>query len=419
MEIFKKTALCICISVILAACGGGGGGSESASSPTFNLVPKAGADRKSAIGYASVLNGSESTVLSNSGGTLVGETLAYEWKLTEKPSGSSISTTSIQDANNSSAKFTPDIEGVYKFQLIVSLKGVSKSDDISVTVAKPSKYAISDSGQVTSFTDVFGEDNDYPHIAPNIIDNGNGTVTDNVTALTWQKNYDGNEYNYYQAKGAVSSTYNLAGSSFIDVCGNSTLGGFTDWRLPTQHEAMTIISYGSGRKLLWDTVSTSSGNGYWLSEATAFLSLKTIGSYFQHRPQAVLCTRGEPLVRNDISNNEDGTATDFSTGLMWQYPSLKTTKLWVDAIQYCEGLVLAGYSDWRLPNIRELHSVSNPKIISSTDKRVHFGTYAFSTEFWSSTSNGSDYAATVIQPDGEVNGDKKNLGHEFTCARTL
>ena len=72
MEIFKKTALCICISVILAACGGGGGGSESASSPTFNLVAKAGADRKSAIGYASVLNGSESTVLSNSGGTLVG-----------------------------------------------------------------------------------------------------------------------------------------------------------------------------------------------------------------------------------------------------------------------------------------------------------------------------------------------------------
>lgn len=419
MDIFKKTALSVCVSVVLAACGGGGGSSESTSSPTFNLVAKAGIDRKSAIGYVSVLNGSESTALSNSGGTLVGETLAFEWKLIEKPLGSSISTTNIQDANSSSAKFTPDIEGIYKIQLTVSLKGVSKSDDISVTVAKPSAYAISDSGQVTSFTDVFGEDNDYPHIAPNITDNGNGTVTDNVTALTWQKDYDGNEYNYYQAKGVISSTYNLEGSSFIDVCGNSTLGGLADWRLPSQHEAMTIISYGSGRKLLWNTVSTSSGDGYWLSEATTFLSSKTIGSYFKRIPQAVLCVSGERLVRNDIWNNEDGTATDFSTGLMWQYPSLKTTKLWVDAIQYCEGLVLAGYSDWRLPNIRELHSISNPKIISSTDKRVYLGTYAFSTEFWSSTSNGSDYAATVIQPSGEVNGEKKSLGHEFACARTL
>ena len=417
MEIFKKTALIIGISMILAACGGGGGGSESASSPTFNLVPKAGADRKSAIGYAAVLNGSESTVLSSSGGTLVGETLAFEWRLVEKPTSSSISTADIQNANASSAKFTPDVEGVYKFQLIVSLKGVSKSDEVSITVAKSSKYAISDSGQVTSFTDVFGEDNDYPHILPNIVDNGNGTVTDNVTALTWQKDYDGNRYNYYQAKGVVNATYNLEGSSFIDVCGSSTLGGFTDWRLPTQHEAMTVISYGGSRKLLWDTFS--SGDGYWLSEATAFLSLKTIGFYFQHRPQAVLCTRGGPLTRNDMWNNEDGTATDFSTGLMWQYPSLKTTKLWEDAIQYCEGLVLAGYSDWRLPNVRELHSASNPKIISATDKRAHFGTYAFSNEFWSSTSRSGDYAATVIQPNGEVDAEKKSLGHEFTCTRTL
>lgn len=44
-----------------------------------------------------------------------------------------------------------------------------------------------DSGQTTSYTGTFGEDSDDNINPPFYTDNGNGTVTDNVTGLTWQE----------------------------------------------------------------------------------------------------------------------------------------------------------------------------------------------------------------------------------------
>lgn len=415
MGIFKKTALSICISVFLVACGGGGGDSGAPPSPTFNIITDAGIDRKSALGYTAILNGSKSTVLSSSGATMSGEALAYEWKLIEKPSGSNISTVNIQDSKSSSAKFTPDIEGLYKFQLTVSLKGVLKSDDVVIAAAQPLKLTLSDTGQTASFTDVFGEDGDYSGVTPNVIDNGNGTVTDKITGLTWQKDSDGNMYNWYQAQGKVDAGYNLSGDGFIDACGNSRLGGFSDWRLPVKHEAMTIVNYGDGKRLLWNSITASSG--YWLVDG-GFFVLGIIGSGgFVHTENAVLCVRGEKLVRNDIANNLDGTASDIGTGLMWQYPLRKETSRWEDAIKYCEGLELNGFSDWRLPNIRELSSVSNPAVKATHDKvdaRIYY-----SDGLWSSTTSGGSYAFTVEHPDGNIKTTSKNLGVYSACVRTL
>ena len=50
----------------------------------------------------------------------------------------------------------------------------------------------------------------------------------------------------------------------------------------------------------------------------------------------------------------DGTWTDSETGFMWSVPRYETSYTQADAIQYCDDLVLAGYSDWRLPEISEL-----------------------------------------------------------------
>jgi len=66
-------------------------------------------------------------------------------------------------------------------------------------------------------------------------------------------------------------------------------------------------------------------------------------------------------------DNGDGTVTDNCTGLMWQ----KDTDLngdgqlvfrddslkWCESLSYCEDLTLAGYDDWRLPNVHELQSI--------------------------------------------------------------
>jgi len=61
--------------------------------------------------------------------------------------------------------------------------------------------------------------------------------------------------------------------------------------------------------------------------------------------------------RDRFEDNGDGTVTDTCTGLMWQKQTAPAPYNWESALRYCEGLELAGYTDWRLPNIRELHSI--------------------------------------------------------------
>jgi len=83
--------------------------------------------------------------------------------------------------------------------------------------------------------------------------NGNGTVTDNNTGLMWQRQDDGNTYNWYQAVGEVNSSCNPSGSSYKNVCGSLTLGGYTDWRLPSKKELITIVgAEAEGDATVWD-----------------------------------------------------------------------------------------------------------------------------------------------------------------------
>ena len=61
--------------------------------------------------------------------------------------------------------------------------------------------------------------------------------------------------------------------------------------------------------------------------------------------------------------------TDSSTELQWQNDAIGSTMTWTAAITHCEGLVLDGQSDWRLPNIKELNSlVDDSRVSPSIDK---------------------------------------------------
>ncbi len=76
---------------------------------------------------------------------------------------------------------------------------------------------------------------------------------------------------------------------------------------------------------------------------------------------------GYPIKERFIDNG-DGTVTDKFTGLMWQKKAVdingdqritepEDCLSWKKALQYCENLEFAGYTDWKLPNIVELHSI--------------------------------------------------------------
>lgn len=66
--------------------------------------------------------------------------------------------------------------------------------------------------------------------------------------------------------------------------------------------------------------------------------------------------RGSEMVFKD---NGDGTVSDPNTGLMWQQSPPVEGMTWYEAKEYCENLEFGGYSDWRLPTLKELFSISN------------------------------------------------------------
>ena len=59
-------------------------------------------------------------------------------------------------------------------------------------------YKLPDTGQTEHYTATYGEDADYLINPPSFTDNGNGTITDNITGLMWQKT-DGGEMTYENA----------------------------------------------------------------------------------------------------------------------------------------------------------------------------------------------------------------------------
>ena len=58
------------------------------------------------------------------------------------------------------------------------------------------------------------------------------------------------------------------------------------------------------------------------------------------------------------TDNGDGTVTDNNTGLMWQQTPPTEKMTYDEAVKYVENLKLGGYTDWRLPTIKESFSLA-------------------------------------------------------------
>jgi hypothetical protein len=117
--------------------------------------------------------------------------------------------------------------------------------------------------------------------------------------------------------------------------------------------------------------------------------------------------------------NGDGTVLDKVTKLQWQQTDDGLTRTWADAKSYCQGLSLAGATDWRLPTIMELSTLVNAeKVNPSIDMTVFPGTQA--SYYWSSTSyvSYSSYAWIVSFESGNVYDKNKADSNYVRCVRS-
>lgn len=115
---------------------------------------------------------------------------------------------------------------------------------------------------------------------------------------------------------------------------------------------------------------------------------------------------------------------DNVTGLMWITNPRTDAAMgglynWLAAVAACEAKNYAGYTDWRLPNVRELMSIAD----YSKDPGPAINTSAFpgtrSNTYWSSTTfvQNATLAWRVTFTDGGVNVDLKTIGSYLRCVR--
>jgi hypothetical protein len=116
-----------------------------------------------------------------------------------------------------------------------------------------------------------------------------------------------------------------------------------------------------------------------------------------------------------FTGNGTGVITDTLTGLMWaENANLDGTKTWNNAIDYCNGLSLGGYTDWRLPNVRELFSLIDFSQYNPALPSGHPFDNVQSSYYWSSTTyaSGTSYAWGVHLGSGYVgSGGKASTGY--------
>ncbi len=289
-------------------------------------------------------------------------------------------------------------------------------------VVSTGAYPIVDTGQGTCYDDsgeqiscpaegetFYGQDAQYTGAESAFQDNGDGTVTDLNTGLMWQVTPSSQSFSYEEA---------------VEYAENLELAGYDDWRLPSTKELFSISDFSEGWPYLDTDVFDIAGNSvskdeqYWTEyyvglthggQVSAFgINHGTghIKSYpVQGRGNYVRVVRGETYGINDFVDNGDGTVTDLATGLMWSQDDSGVGMDWETALAYAEGSELAGYDDWRLPNVKELQSIldysKSPNANDSDDlgpaidvdffniTALASGTTAYDPDygyFWSSTS---------------------------------
>ncbi|MFI3315055.1 MAG: DUF1566 domain-containing protein [Rikenellaceae bacterium] len=276
--------------------------------------------------------------------------------------------------------------------LLVALFAIAAQ---AVLAQNATNFKIVDTHQAKCFDDVseiaapakgspfYGQDAQHIGNEASYTDNGDGTVTDNVTGLIWQKGYQVMSYD-----------------EAVEAVKKFDLAGYDDWRIPSIKEAYSLIMF-SGADVnpelskgsdmpgtpfintdFFDFVYASNGNrpidtqmmttalyvGSTDREKLLFGvnfadgRIKGYGMQMggQGKQFTVRFVRGATYGENSFVDNSNGTISDVATSLMWSKEDSKAAMNWQEALEYAQQMnkeKYLGFDDWRVPNAKELQSI--------------------------------------------------------------
>ena len=254
-------------------------------------------------------------------------------------------------------------------------------------------------------------------------------VRDNVTHLIWQIKISDLTFTFDETAGYVNN---------VNATG---LCGFNDWRMPDPKELMGIADHSRSKpaidtnyfpntpnKLFWSGSPNVNGTSFAWS---VNFNYGNAANYKQSDNNRIRLVRGKQSLDAFVDNN-DGTITQTNTGLMWAKCSEGQSGInctgtaikmnWSTALTTANNSNLGGYSDWRLPNIKELQKlVDYNRYLPAIDTNYFPNTPSSNSSwFWSGSpdANHSGYAWDIAFYDGYTDDYEQNNNDHVRLVRS-
>ncbi len=213
---------------------------------------------------------------------------------------------------------------------------------------------------------------------------GDGVVRDAVTCLEWQ---------------LTPMNMTRTWQDAIAYCDGLTLGGQSDWRLPTRIEMTSIVDF-TKSPAIDRTVFTGASGGFHKTASDWILTITQTGAgkgndyawsfnmsdgivsnaRSKATPDSARCVRGNgtgeapssaAVAPPDHYTVANGEVRDNYTGLVWQQGGSAATMPFTEAKSYCATLELNG-ATWRLPSIREIATLVDEARVAPAIDRTAF-----------------------------------------------
>ncbi|WP_222844132.1 Lcl C-terminal domain-containing protein [Saccharicrinis aurantiacus] len=274
----------------------------------------------------------------------------------------------------------------------------------------------------------YGQDAQFTNNSPSYTSNADGTVTDNITGLIWEKIYQ-----------------RLTHSEALAYLEEKNKGEYNDWRIPTIKELYSLMQFNGTDVSSADMEAVPPSNAIPFIDNTYFdfdyfsngdraidvqyySSTKYTGvtmgkdetlfglnladgrikgypymSNGEEKDYSVKLVRGNTdYGKNDFEETTNNTVSDKATGLMWDKNDSGMAMEWKEALAWAQeknAEKYLGYSDWRVPNAKELQSIldytRSPQATNSAAIDPIFNISKITVEggledypfFWSSTTH--------------------------------